>query len=374
MTAAAWRNRPWAAGFLLWGLSCVAARGEMLEWKGFLTAGYAQSDVRAATVDGIDKSPNVTSLTRLGLIGTLHLGNEWDLAAQFLARGRDSSNFAVGLEWGLVTWRPRSDTSLRLGKQRLPTWLVSDYIDTGALYPWVRPPSEIYGLIPVTSFTGAMLFHAVDLGGAWHLDLSVMAGGTVLTIRRGLVTYQSKSDVVFVGGTAMLRTETAGVRVGYLRGKGAAEVTSIVDNPIVGTGSSTRIYTVTPVDLGTSQFLSLGANLDWEDVVGYVELASQINDNPNYKRNSAGYLTLGYHLKDRKFLPHVTFGRIFDAQGSGQAGLQTSVTPGLVYAVSSSLALKGEYSRIWTSGGAARFIDAPRETASLWAFSVDAVF
>ena len=46
---------------------------------------------------------------------------------------------------------------LRVGQQRLPTFLKSEVIQIKSLYPWTMAPAEVYNQNPLRSFTGASL-------------------------------------------------------------------------------------------------------------------------------------------------------------------------------------------------------------------------
>jgi predicted porin len=54
---------------------------------------------------------------------------------------------------------------VRVGRVVLPTFLVSDYRKVGYANVWVRPPVEVYGLVPVTSVDGLDASYRVEVGG-----------------------------------------------------------------------------------------------------------------------------------------------------------------------------------------------------------------
>src|SRR6185369_2563780 len=46
------------------------------------------------------------------------------------------------------------EASVRIGRIVLPTFMVADSRKVGYANPWVRPPVEVYGLIPITQNDG----------------------------------------------------------------------------------------------------------------------------------------------------------------------------------------------------------------------------
>jgi hypothetical protein len=59
------------------------------------------------------------------------------------------------VEWANVKYQVTPDLYIRAGRIALPSFLVSDYRKVGYANPWVRPPIEVYSLVPVTTNDGA---------------------------------------------------------------------------------------------------------------------------------------------------------------------------------------------------------------------------
>ena len=58
-------------------------------------------------------------------------------------------------DWAFVSYRAADPLTIRGGKLKLTTFLVSDYIEVGYAYPWIRPPQEVYYANPISTMTGA---------------------------------------------------------------------------------------------------------------------------------------------------------------------------------------------------------------------------
>ncbi|MES2745155.1 MAG: porin [Bdellovibrionota bacterium] len=154
------------------------AEADPLEWRGFLTTGTSFSDSKTPYNQGITRKARVTEETFLGLNLTKSLTKEWRLAAQILGRSGQADG-AAKIDWAFVTYEPDQDYSLTLGKQKIPMWMISEYIDVGRLYPWVVPPEEVYGLFNLKSFTGASAVYKLALGES-TLSLSPYGGDVVI--------------------------------------------------------------------------------------------------------------------------------------------------------------------------------------------------
>ena len=54
--------------------------------------------------------------------------------------------------------------SVRAGKIKFPTFLISDYYEVGYAYPWIRPPQEVYSSNPITTLNGVDVLARFRLG------------------------------------------------------------------------------------------------------------------------------------------------------------------------------------------------------------------
>ena len=122
--------------------------------------GYRRDFTQAATSpNGVH--PSVDS--RVGLQLNWRLSPQWDAVAQAVLRERGGERKAAeSLEWAFVSYRPSSDVHIRVGRTSPDMFLLADHRNVGFAYPWVRPPVEFYGWMPVYSTDGA------DLAYAWQ--------------------------------------------------------------------------------------------------------------------------------------------------------------------------------------------------------------
>ena len=107
--------------------------------------------------DHIQHSTNWTNDSILGLQAAYTIDSQTSMTAQLVSYG--IQNYQVNTIWAYATYKPSDSTELRLGRQRIPFYMLSEQIDVGMSYPWARPPLELYSL-PVNQYDG--------LSGRWN--------------------------------------------------------------------------------------------------------------------------------------------------------------------------------------------------------------
>ena len=70
------------------------------------------------------------------------LNDQFSATAQVLARGSD--DFDPEFAWAYLSWQANDSLSFKAGRQRIPFFVYSDYLDVGYAYPWIRPSQSTY--------------------------------------------------------------------------------------------------------------------------------------------------------------------------------------------------------------------------------------
>jgi len=135
-----------------------------LNWKfsGYGTLGAVHANVRDAdfssTVlrgNGAGRSerwsPDVDS--RLGAQLDVSHGR-WSAVVQVVSEQNLEGNYRPRVEWANVKYQATPDLALRIGRIALPVFLAADSRKVGYTMPWVRPPVEVYGALPISSSDG----------------------------------------------------------------------------------------------------------------------------------------------------------------------------------------------------------------------------
>jgi hypothetical protein len=122
------------------------------------TASVMKADGAGATRSW---SPNVDS--RLGAQIDLSLNRRWSAVLQVVSEQGLDNSYRPRVEWANVKYQATPELALRFGRIALPMFLTADYRKIGYIYPWVRPPVEGYGVLPISSSDG------VDATLRWSL-------------------------------------------------------------------------------------------------------------------------------------------------------------------------------------------------------------
>jgi hypothetical protein len=97
-------------------------------------------------------SPEVDS--RLGLQLTANFTPRLTGVLQLVAEQRYDDSYPPTVEWANLRYDITPDLSVRAGRMVQSSFMVSEYRKVGYATPWVRPPEEVYRLVPVTNFDG----------------------------------------------------------------------------------------------------------------------------------------------------------------------------------------------------------------------------
>jgi hypothetical protein len=87
----------------------------------------------------------------------------WSAVLQVVSEQRPDNSYQPAVEWANVKYQATPDLALRLGRIALPMFLAADSRKIGYTSPWVRPPVEVYGALPLPTSDGA------DLSWRWSV-------------------------------------------------------------------------------------------------------------------------------------------------------------------------------------------------------------
>jgi hypothetical protein len=124
-------------------------------------------------------SVNVDS--RVGIQLGLNLNSAWSAVLQLVSERTLEHGYAPAVEWANVKYQATPDLSVRLGRIALPLFLAGDYRKAGYALPWVRPPVEVYGSIPISNSDGVDASYRWSAGDVNHVT-QIFFGGTTIDI------------------------------------------------------------------------------------------------------------------------------------------------------------------------------------------------
>ena len=278
--------------------------------------------------------------------------NSWlSVTGQGLVRKDAQDDFGAELAWAFAKAKVSDDVSIRVGRMGLPAFMISDYRNVGYANTMLRPPAEVYSQMLFNTVDGADVIwqHSyadttytaqfavgkskVDIAGGPSLEgrrvtaLNLVAEHGPLTVRFGRVdgrlTLNNSASLATLLNT--LNTVAAGYKFPQ-----AAQLAKDID-----------------VRDKKASFTSLGATLDWNDIVVQSEYAkrktdSYINDTTSW------YVMGGYRIG--KFLPYYSHAKL-SIDGSVHNGMPAACPAGYPAACTPTLAtLNGIVSNLSYTG------------------------
>lgn len=295
-------------------LASVGAHAEV-RWNGALNAGFAVSDSGTEYLDRIDDTGDFRD-SGFGVNASADLGNDWTVAGQLFSH---EGGEAIDFDWGFATYQASDAVSLRFGKLKYPGNLVSEIVDVGYAYPWIRPPEVIYShtdtgaAMTMEALQGASAEYTVG-GDEWEWSVMGYAGEA---------NEDEMSHTKIHAARVSLSNDNVKFLAGYNR--------SLIDAPDLVAGELNDKW---------MSIATLGAQAELNDWVGYAEYVQSTTEDVDPVETTGWYVTVGHRFGE--FMPHLTYADL--SQESGIA--QDSWTLGTRWDMAPSTALKVEWQRI----------------------------
>ena len=173
------RHFGFAAVLAAASLHATCARAQegqpLFSLSGFGTLGVVHSDndkadylVDAFHPDGAGHTHrwSADGDSRVGLQLTTNFNSRFSAVVQVVSEQRYDGTYRPAVEWANLKLAITPDFSVRAGRVVLPIFMVTDSRKVGYANPWVRPPVEVYSLVPVTSNDGVDASYRMRLGEA----------------------------------------------------------------------------------------------------------------------------------------------------------------------------------------------------------------
>jgi hypothetical protein len=265
---------------------------DMFSYGGFGTAGVARSSTdRAEYVTGNQTAGATTDFdyktdSKLGLQGSFAPTQWLSATVQVLTEDRYSAQMTTQFEWAYIKVQPASNLSIRYGRMRLPTFLVSDSRDVGYAHTWLRAPNSVYGEAIFDTFEGGDIAYTRPIGNYSFTINAVVGAPNPASQRSG-----SSATDIFTGHHMYGYSLTADLNVITLH----ASVLELAFR---------RYITDAPLEQGTYDFYDLGMTYDRNDIHVQGEFIELRTGDPDDNING-WYLMGGYRLG--KWLPYAIY-------------------------------------------------------------------
>ena len=219
---------------------------------------------------------------------------------QVIAQQNYNNTFWPHIEWADLKYQVTPELSVRAGRIVIPSFLVSDSRQVGYSNPWVRPPLDLYSLIPVTENDGVDASYRLHTGRV--LQTLVAEYGDARPNTPTVGTAQSRrhwliADPLEYGPTTLhLAYQESHISIAYL--------SNLIDAFQQFGAQGVAIESRYDPDDKLLSFLSLGAMYDpgqWFATAewGTVDFHSVLG------KKTAWYISSGYRFS--RITPFVTF-------------------------------------------------------------------
>jgi len=164
----------------IWPVSGFAADepgSSIFSFGGFGTFGVVHSDESRADFTGTatqavgagyTHSVSAAVDSRFGGQLSATFSPQLSAVLQVISEQNYDDSYRPHVEWANIKYQFTPEFSLRVGRTAVSTYLVSDYRRIGYANPWVRPPLEVYTLVPITGNDGIDMTYRLAIGGLTH--------------------------------------------------------------------------------------------------------------------------------------------------------------------------------------------------------------
>jgi hypothetical protein len=147
----------------------------MFSFSGFGTVGAVHSSEKNADFTNTFFKPNGAGHTHAWSVDvdsliaaqvTVEPTPELSAVLQVISEQNYDNTYRPHVEWANIKYEFAPEFDVRIGRTALPTFIFADSRRVGYALPWVRPPVEVYRLVPVTSNDGIDASYRMQMGAA----------------------------------------------------------------------------------------------------------------------------------------------------------------------------------------------------------------
>ena len=261
-------------------------------------------------INGVDNKPNFTQENLGGLRFILGITDDISFTSEFLSEG--ALDYAVNTDWLYFEWQMSDQWDMKIGRVRLPLFLLSQYLKIGYTYPWTRPPIEVYNYFAVSDFSGVLLKNLYPFSNGWAVETTLGYGNSSEQPTKFSGTSVTIDNVLT--SELILFNDNIRLRAGYLAGSLGAVFPSNIQNlanilgnpcPAFNADLAPQLITVTQIP-GAPYACTIatvpGAPFPVPAGLSTVQIDGVIPQFLNVKNDSSKFLSFGYDMNWNHFL------------------------------------------------------------------------
>ncbi len=357
----------------------------------------------------IKSSWGVTPDSRLGIQVDVSFNQALHMTLQWVARDHAGDFFEQNLEWAFLRWHPRNDIDIRVGRIGTDVFLSSDYRNVSYAYPWMRPPHEFYGTIPIYHFDGFDISQHYTINKG-YLTLKVFAGYSFNQLISNPGNELFDFNYPLAGGNLTYEYSDWRTKISYVflhplnDTLEFNQASTLLNTPLVNSalpGINKIIPLLTSKDTNM-HFFSVGGAYDNGLWLAQIEASYLHTDTPLFPSLTSAYFSLGRRFSNvtlytlfgiaytfqynvdvpSPILPSQDFQEIHDNFDAflNQNGIdEKSISLGMRWDVYPNIALKAQWSHFWLGQNGTQLwqkfdTEQTPSQINVWSFGFDFIF
>jgi len=258
---------------------------------------------------GYDENIDFSQGSLFAIQASADLGDSLTATVQLLARGKN--DWDPDFEWAYIAYDASDSLRILAGRQRVPFYMYSDFLDVSYAYPWITPPEGVYS-VAFDTFDGLGAIYSTSMG-SFDANFHMIYGGNNSEIT--VAGEDVKPDFIdSMGLVATVTREWLTLRAGYLQTEMNIPLQAI--QPLVQGWQAAGFEDVANninVVKDTGSFLEFGFQVDYDNFLVIGEYTELNLDGTTLPNQDSFYVLAGYRFDN--MLVHVTYGEDDDARG-----------------------------------------------------------
>jgi hypothetical protein len=162
-------------------------QAQNFQLSGFGTLGLVHTSdrdvrfIRPSVNNPGSANPDLGPDTVIGVQGNYTFSPSASVVFQAISRENARGSFMPRANLAFASYTFIPGVTLRAGRLRTPFFMLSETLDVNYAHPWIRPPTEVYSLLPFNDLNGVDLLINTQLGG-FNIELHPYFGNSRLKI------------------------------------------------------------------------------------------------------------------------------------------------------------------------------------------------
>jgi len=244
--------------------------------------------------------------SNLGIQIDLELLESLEIGVQAVADRNEDRDYLPGLMVAQLRWHLADNLTFRIGRTPTPLFIYSESRQVRYALPWVRPPLEVYGLLPTFAQNAVEFLYNNQIGdwqAEWHGGVSQIEFDTPLSNTKD--TFPVKAYGGFL--TVTLEQSNTLIKLGYGYNETSFSTPDIdfllnaLRSPLIPEGS--RLADELLMKDAPTHLVTIGMRYEYEDWLTMAEFGYRTIE--SFFRDQYGaYITVGHRFNS--WLPYLT--------------------------------------------------------------------